>query len=272
MKQLTIVFGALAMLALASCQKEANQNFTFATNEAISAFADKSVTESVDGVTMRSANSNCNPFEFLPDCVEVTDSGEGEYPRQITLDFGDGCEGANGRVRSGQLLIELTGDMLSEGSVRTVTFQDFMVNDLSIEGSRTTTNLGNTEEGHPYFSRVVDVSYTNGENTFTRYNEFTVTWLSGYDTPECGDNVFQIEGSGSCVRPNGATVNRSILEPLILDQVCGYITQGVVSVDAPNGTRVIDFGDGSCDSVATVTIDDEEYEIDLNNFGCRRPH
>ena len=261
-----------ASALFSSCQKNADVSTTAAINEAISAFAEKAMVETVDRATLRSSSETCNPLDQLPDCVEVTDSGEGVYPRTLVLDFGDGCEDEQGRVRSGQIHIEMSGAMLTNGSIRTVTMSDFQVGEVSITGTRVTTSLGYTESGNPAFDRVVELDMVRNGNTMSREHATSVVWISGHETPECGDNVFEITGSGNCTRPNGAVVSRTILEALVLDHACGYIVQGVVVVDAPNGPREIDFGDGTCDSLASMTVDGETIEIDLNNFGCRKRH
>lgn len=262
---------ACAVLLLASCRRDQSEvAVAFATNEAVSAFAERSVTEPVDGLTMRGQGSTCDPFDLLPDCVEITDSGEGIYPRTIVLDFGDGCVGWNGRERSGQLLIELSGNMMEAGSVRTVSFSDFTAGNVAIAGTRVTTCEGTNGNGQPIYSRDVDMILTRNGNTFTRSADHNLTWISGFETDACGDNVIEVTGSATVIRPNGNTVTRTIIDPVVHDHTCIYITAGSISVNAPGGVRLIDFGNGSCDDVATVTIDGDTYEIDLDAFHCRR--
>lgn len=273
-QKLTIccALAALLTFCLASCKKDQNNDYTASTNEAISSLVNKSVQEDVDAATLhRSANSSCDWQALLPDCATVTESGE-DYPIEIIIDYGDGCEDNFGRIKSGQVIITLTGEMLDEGSSRTVTFSAFSVNDIDVAGTRVVTNIGTSDDGFPQFSRDVDMSLTHEGNTFSRSFDGTATWLSGYETAECGDNVFELEGSGSCTRPNGAVVTRTIIEPLLIDRVCGYIIAGYVEVEAPMGTRSIDFGDGECDSMATVTgPDGQTFEIDLDNPGGPNP-
>lgn len=261
--QLTLVLTVIA--AFTSCRKDRRDpSLEAATNEVLFQSAEKSFQNEVDALTMKSNDNSCNAPDFMPPCAVVTDSGEDEYPRTIVLDFGDGCTGWYGIERSGIINIELTAPMDQEGAVRTVTFDGYSVNGNALSGTRVTTSNGVNGNGQPLFTRDVDVAIVRNGNNWQRDFFYNITWLSGYDTEECGDNVFEFTGSGTITRPGGATVSRTITEPLIVDRVCGYTTSGVIQVNAPLGERIIDFGNGTCDDDAIVIIDGEEYEIDLD--------
>ncbi|MBL7942606.1 MAG: hypothetical protein JNM00_07560 [Flavobacteriales bacterium] len=244
-------FAAIAMTIVA-CKRDKEYDEGMASAESVTSFFEKSMAADEESVMRGPGGGPCNPLDYLPACVTVTESGV-DYPKTITLDFGDGCTDPLGITRSGQLIISLTGDMIDEGSVRTVTFNDYSINGHPISGSRVTTNTGTDGSGHPTFSRVVDVDIIRDGELFQRNMNETVTWLSGYDTEPCGDNIFGVTGSGVVIRPDGISVTRTIIEQLIMDGTCGYITQGVVEVERPIGTATINFGDGTCDDIATVT-------------------
>lgn len=263
----TATLFAFTALLMTACRKDqSNADLTAAQNEAFFHSTEKAYQNEIDAITLKSASQNnlCNPLQWLPECVEVTDSGADDYPRSIVLDFGDGCTGNAGVERTGSIHIEVSGPMNEAGSVRTVTFEDFSVNGNELSGTRTTTSNGLNADGQPQFTRVVAMSIQRNVGTFERNFTQDVTWLSGFDTEPCGDNIFEITGSGTVTRPNGTTISRTIIEPLLVDRVCGYVTSGVVVVDAPMGERTIDFGAGACDDDATVTINGEIYEIDLD--------
>lgn len=265
-KVLSILSFSALLLTIQSCQKkQTDLSDSAAENEVLSAFAERSVQTDIDAVTLqRSAATNpCNGQAVLPDCATISESGD-DYPITITIDYGDGCEDENGRVKAGQIVITITDDMLNQGAIRTATLVNFSVNNIAVAGTRTTVNLGEDEFGSPHFSRECDMSMTKNNNVLSRSFSGIATWLEGYDTPECGDNVFELTGAGSCTRPNGTQVTRTIVEPLIIDKTCGYTTQGVVEMDAPMGTRSIDFGDGSCDNSATVRGPNGTHTIQLN--------
>ena len=52
--------------------------------------------------------------QFGPsDCPEVTHSADpGTFPQTITIDYGDECEDRHGRIKSGLIVIEISGPLL----------------------------------------------------------------------------------------------------------------------------------------------------------------
>jgi hypothetical protein len=255
---LTCIATATIILMLSSCSKEkesAGLDHESVNNEAVNSFVEKSLSVDEDAATMRGGagmQTNCNWIDFVSSCAVVTESGE-DYPRTITIDYGTGCSIGNNITKSGKMIITLTDDMMNTGAVRTVTFDNYIINNTQIEGTREVTNTGLNETGQPVFHRIVNTTITRNAVSFDRTGDETLTWLSGYDTEACGDNIFSVTGSGTCTRPNGITRIRNIIVPLIIDHTCGYITSGVVEIIGQNGTGTINFGNGSCDDIATLT-------------------
>ena len=244
-----------ALISLASCRKDKEET-TFdsenLSNENVSSMVEKSISDEEDAVSLRSGSGGCGINWPLASCATVTEDSE-TFPKTITVDYGDGCVDLHGRTKSGKVFIHLTDELINPGAIRTVTFENYFINSVQLEGSRTTTNIGPNSSEQPTFNRIVDVSITYNGSTFDRNFVETITWISGFDTDECGDNVISIEGSGTVTRPNGVIVPRSITTPLVLDFSCGYITSGVVQVSAPLGTFTINYGTGSCDDEAILT-------------------
>ena len=250
------------VLAFSSCTKEKQANLDAASilDENIASFAEKSTSEMEDAATLKSGGGNpCSPQEQLPECAVYTEDSE-SYPKNITIDFGEGCADQMGRVRSGIIHIHLTDDMLNEGAVRTVTFENYAVNDIEIEGIRITTNTGLNELSQPTFTRNIDLSITRPQGTLERECTGNVVWISGFETPECNDNIFTETGSGTVTRPNGVVITRTITEALLIDRGCGYIIDGKIEISGPNGEGSIDFGDGTCDDQAIVTRPNGDVE------------
>jgi hypothetical protein len=242
-------------IALGSCKKDKeDKTLDNSSDEAIASFVEKTVESDENTPTLRGGGgaTGCNWQLDFPSCAVISESSE-TYPKVISIDFGDGCTNENGITRSGIIFISLTDDLMNEGAVRTVTFDNYHVNNVQIAGTRVTTNNGVNGNGQPTFTRVVNVDITKNGNTIHRTFNGSLTWLSGYDTEACGDNIFSMTGSGTCTRPNGNACTRTIIEPLIIDRICGYITDGLVEIQTTNGTAEMNFGDGSCDDIAIVT-------------------
>jgi hypothetical protein len=201
------------------------------------------------------------------DCVTVTREmpGEGEFPIIITIDYGEGCGSWMWDVvKSGKIIITITGKMSEEGSKRLVTFEYFKVNGNLIEGEFTFTNLGNAS-----WSRVlVGGKITTEEGVITRESERIRTRIEGGDTDDRSDDVFKITGKASGKTLEDNTYTMDITSPLIRSKDCFWITEGTIE-KVINETTVItiDFGEGECDNLATKQIGDEEpEEFEMN---CR---
>lgn len=249
-----LVFTA-SLLLLTACKKDeetAAITDTQSSLENASNVAEKGISDAEDAVSLKSGGSNACGYAWLETCATVTVSSS-SFPKLITIDFGSGCTDFQGRVRTGKIFVNLSDTFSNEGAIRTVTFENFTINGIGIAGSRVTTNTGNNSSGQPTFSRVIDTDVTHDGLTFQRNFNHEIVWLSGYDTPACGDNVFSVTGEGSVTRPNGIVVARSITSPLIYNFQCGYVASGVVEIYSLQGVFTVNYGDGTCDNQATVT-------------------
>lgn len=269
MKNLPLLMTGLALIFTA-CRKEEEEpalDTDLAANEQALAASERAYATEVDAyVFPLSLNSSlCFPGNGngTVDCVTVTDSGADVYPRTITLDYGDACVGIGGNVRSGVITITWTAAPDQINAQRTVNFVDFAFNDRSITGSRTVTYTGLNAEEQPTYALVIDTDIETANGTLGHNATQNIVWLSGYATAACFDNVFEVTGASTVVRPNGVTVVRTITTPLIVDRVCGYIVAGVIQVTGVLNPRSLDYGDGTCDNIAVLTMNGNTYEIAL---------
>lgn len=250
-----MIWGIVALAFMPACNKDeevASLTDTQSSLENASNTAEKGISDAEDAVSLKSGGSNNCGFGWLETCAVITSSGA-EFPKTITIDFGTGCEDLLGRVRAGKIFINLTDTFSNEGAVRTVTFENFSINGIGITGSRVSTNTGTNSNGQPTFTRVIDTDITNDGLTFQRNFNQSITWISGYDTPACGDNVFSVLGEGSITRPNGVVVPRNITQPLFYSYLCPHVISGVVEVYTLQGVFTINYGIGTCDNQVNVT-------------------
>ena len=204
----------------------------------------------------------------LGNCPDVAiDTAETGYPITITLDYGDSTELKNGKVLSGIIIIEITGDKNTDGAKRTVTYNDFTVDSVGVAGTMTHLFTGDNDA-----TRIVTISGTlvftlPDGTTITRTSEKVREWLAGIDTPlEHDDDEIQVTGKVETTTSAGESFSKVITVPLLKNDSCKDYVQGVVQY-IQNGTMLaeLNYGDGECDGVATLTTSDgETVEIDLN--------
>lgn len=184
----------------------------------------------------------------------------------ITIDFGTGCTGGDGKNRKGRIIIYHTLKYFEAGSVRKTTFDNYYVNDVKVEGERTVTNRGKNSSNQTYWDVVASnmkLTHTSGK-TRSWNSTRTRTIISGEETAVKSDDVYRIEGTASGTNGKGDAFTATITSPLIKSVDCRWIKQGVI-VFAVTGKpdRTIDFGDGNCDDQAVITVKNKTKTITL---------
>lgn len=192
-------------------------------------------------------------------------------PHTIVIDFGPtNCLCNDGKNRRGIINVSFTGHYRDPGSVHTITFDNYFVNDNQILGTKTVTNNGENGSGNLTFTIVVDgqIIKANNAGTITFTSNRVREWIEGESTPEWSDDVYLITGtsSGSKTTSSGSTsFTATITTALRRALSCHWFESGVIEVTPENKpVRIINFGNGTCDDQATVTINGNVYNITMN--------
>lgn len=187
--------------------------------------------------------------------------------KTITIDFGDGCEGLHGRIRKGKIIITYTTFFFLPGAEITITFDNFYINDIKVEGTRTFTNISESLEANPTFQvELMGGKLTWPDATFaTRESDFIETWLRAANP--LNDQI-TIEGSASGTNRQGTQYTMTITSPLILKRSCwssrAFIpVQGIKEIEANEKLITVDYGDGTCDRLVTITVDGVSRTIEV---------
>ena len=262
-----------SFLTISSCTKEAKDDIDI-SQSAFDIEANSTSDEfekSADAVTFDKVNNACGPNGPIPECALVTiDYPEGTaFPKVITIDYGEvNCEVRPNLYKRGKEIITISDSLINMNAQRTITFEAFFINDNEVTGYKELTNLGANEDGFITFSIDNDLAV----GTWSQVASGTKTWIEGFTTMGAMDNVFLLEGASLTIR-NEISISRTITEALRVDRSCGYITEGIVSIVwNDTNTALIDFGDGTCDNLAIIYRDGQEFEIDLDLFRHRRRH
>jgi len=201
------------------------------------------------------------------DCMTrtVETPEDADYPKTITIEYDGDCNsGLFGVVKSGKIIITLTGPPFEEGSERIVTFENFTVNGNLIEGTKTF-----TYEGHGQFHCVLEhgkITTPEGD-VIIRESTRTRTLVEGGDTEDRSDDVYEITGVVTGETSDGTSYKKEIVEPLVVSHSCFWITQGVIVTTMGDASVTTDFGDGTCDNIMTRMDEDgnvEELTMDMH--------
>lgn len=274
-KKLTLGFVVL-MTGFFSCEKDENQNVNV-DKELLEAMATIDFTNELDfnsGIEVSNNGSSysnrlTNQTSNIAPCAEVTvnNATPGVFPKVFTINFGSGCT-INGITRSGTLTVTLSNYVLTNGSIMTVERGDnYYVNNKKIEGKVEYVN-NTTMLSNPQWTRTV----TNGKITtvegviFNHFGTRNVKQTAGVGTIVFADNVYEItSGTHSITRLGGATLNSTVIEPLIKKYTCNNISKGKLNLQGTIIDGVLDYGSNLCDNLATYThVNGVVFNVVLN--------
>lgn len=187
----------------------------------------------------------------------------------ITIDFGTGCTDSRQNVRKGRIKIHFEGRKFRPNSVISITFEDYEINGVKLNGVRTLTNLQSSTVNKPQFQ----VELENGSvewdgKVATRAHCFVGTWDRGTILAP-GDDVLTIsqcadaDEAAEGINRNGVHYRMFIEEELVYKRGCPMAVSGVKKfVEVNTGKEIIiDYGSGTCDAVITMTVNGNIHNV-----------
>lgn len=228
------------------------------TEDANDIFMEAALDQNLVGSKVTSGNKPQSPTQTLGilGCATVTVTPLIGFPKNMLIDFGTGCTSSNNVTRKGKIYVTLSDSVRKQGSIATLRFDGYFVNGYKKEGLITWTNTS-TASVKSWTRKVENGKITTPDGKYWLHSGTkAVVQTDGNSTPRnLLDDAFSITGNHSVTNANGITRTSVITEPLIKRTDCENISKGRIEMHGPNHTAVIDFGDGTCDKVATISID-----------------
>jgi hypothetical protein len=288
MKKFTLI--ALSFGLITSCSEDGVSGFSenLSTTTVMETINSIAFEEDIDELVSESMNLNSNassarsadttadkgPKKFMGDkygdCATVV---EDEEDNTKTITFSEDCEGKRGQTRSGTMIVTYSETQGEAGSFRQVTYDDFYLNGVKIEGTRRTEIISIDENG----SKTMRTSMTDGkmiyeDGTFKTKN----SEMTRYTHVENDEKQYSsLTGSKSAVSTEGVSFSMQITTPIKFVYNCddlGFRKRGKIPVEgikvSIDGDQTIttDFGDGTCDTLVEVTKDGEVETVDLKDL------
>lgn len=209
------------------------------------------------------------PNPLTPRCytVTITPKEPGVFPKTVTIDFGAGCLCRDGKTRKGKIVTVFTGRLRVPGARATTTFDGFFVNNVHVQGVHIIQN--NSSSSVRVITRTVkDGKLSKPNGNFIYWNAtHTNTQTAGLGTPNFHwDDEFQVTGTAEG-RNNRegktSTWSRIIGNPLNKKVNCKWIDKGTVTVTHNKKTAILNYGDGTCDNIATISYNGNTRTITL---------
>jgi hypothetical protein len=282
-----------SLLVIGSCKKEKSQSASDEEQEVtasqVSSEADAQAELVFNGVFDDAMGVNdevgiggtgvFGRINACPTVVVVRLNAPNLFPVKIILDYGaGGCTGPDGHFRKGKVISVYSNRLLIPGATDSVTFDGFYIDSIKVEGLLRIQNTGTGPVTSPttrqFTTDVVNGKLTKPSGNYVHWNSHKViTQAEGLSTPNIPlDDIFRIEGSarGQVLRGNLLVAwESSITEPLYKRFTCRWIVRGkirTVRINSPANSpwiAVLDFGAGTCDNQAIVTINGIPHQITL---------
>lgn len=266
-----LLTAVISVTSLTACQKTTTANtadeiettFDISAKQAMADNLTQDDNDILDEVAITndlSGNYTQGPIitmNILGSCAVVTVTGN--FPaKNIKIDFGTGCTSAAGVTRKGIINIVVTDSVRKTGSVATVTFSNYYINEYKKEGTVTWTNTTVAGSNTPSWNRKVEngkITAPNGD-FWLHTADITIAQIAGSSTlNNLTDDIFTISGTRTTTNAAGKSRTSTTLTNLQKKTACNNIDKGTLQVQGPNHVAVIDFGDGTCDRLATISID-----------------
>lgn len=211
-----------------------------------------------------------NRFSCATTTLELASDNTPQVPHgYITIDFGtSGCADAKGNTRKGKIKVEYKGRRFSPGSTVTTTFENYSLNNVNIEGTRTVTNASTSTDSAPQFT----IKLTNGKATWpdgttaTRNSERTRKWNR---TANPMTDSWEVTGNADGTNRDKKTFSMTITKPLVYERECAISARIFMAVEGTkeltvDGKKItIDYGSGECDRKVTITINGVSQEVEV---------
>lgn len=201
----------------------------------------------------------------LGPCVTITLTVNGGL-KILTIDYGSqGCLCFDGKIRKGKL-IATAAHFNQLNVLRTLTTENYYVNDYHVEGT-ITRNITKDISAATREAQIVEnltITNPNGVTMFTRNG--TLTRIFEFNTANNPmDNTMTTWGQVNVTRPNGNQITRIVNQatPLFYKNSCHQFVSGIANITVNSNNYTVDFGNGTCDYVATGSNGTNTWIINL---------
>jgi len=289
MKTTNLILGFALALTILSCSKEENSNGNAistedaqvsskidAMNDDVSAIVEEeeanTYSNAINGKTselIESELTSCATITRVPAFGTVPTVGDTVTK---TIDFGAGCTLNSGNVVSGRIVISFVFQPGATSHTINYSFDNFFHNGIEFNGDKTFTRTMTTApNAHPIVTMTMDLTATlpNGA-VYRRVGNRVREIIEGFGDAVLANNVYQITGSWVTTGPNGGTQTSTITTPLNVKMSCMAVNKpllvsGIITIVRNTNSATLDFGDGTCDNLAVLNVNGNNYNIVIGN-------
>lgn len=274
-----LALATLAMLTFTACEQagietiadeEINLALTEATLEASYDEVDDIAIEAME-LTDQTAQARTWQTEDMltgNGCPTLTHDS---VAKTVLIDFGQSCLGPDGKTRSGQILVSYTKRLYHPGAELSIELISYSVDSLDLEGTKTIKNLSANYQSNISLETTLSggkVTWPDGSFA-TRDFVRTRTWVRAANPIA---DQFEVTGNVDARKRDGSEYSAETLSTMVYKRRCrrqgvGIPVQGEILIERPNKADVtVDFGNGTCDHLITITVGNQSKTIDVRNL------
>ncbi|WP_143304555.1 hypothetical protein [Chitinophaga vietnamensis] len=221
-----------------------------------------STNEGLDSAHARKADNSMALVSCPSTLLDITSPLT--WPKTVTIDFGTSCSDNMGTIRSGKLVATFSAPLFAPNSSVKVVLNNYKVNGIPVEGTVTFSNVSyKSPNGIQYTTAVNGGLVKLNDSTTVAYTSIkNVKQIAGGATPlNPSDDVFSVDGTATITYKDSSVANISTPTPLEKAFSCKWISKGVLKIEYNKVIATIDYGNGTCDSIATIKIGDKQKDI-----------
>ena len=183
---------------------------------------------------------------------------------KIVVDFSlQNCLCKDSRYRRGRIICNYTKKYEDTGSVRTITFDKYYVNNYAVNGLLTITKKQNANGLHYDIESSATLTNPDGFTSTSRKASQVRSYVTGDYSADVYDDEYYIDGYGEYTHSNGGLYTFSIEKHLRVNPNCDWPKEGLVEmIQVGQSPRLFDYGPViGCDRKATMTVNGSVTEV-----------
>jgi hypothetical protein len=268
-----VIVGISAAVFLTSCTKDEERLTASDSADVISESLTDAYFEDVDDMAIVAVESEDSPSggriagddRFCAGLLIGENSSVSSG--RLTINFGAGCTDPRGNVRMGKVILEYSdGPAGTVGFTVVTSFENYYINGVKLEGTRTIELLSNTQASIKHEITVANGKATWADNSVSTR---TSTFVREIDL---SNQLVKLEGNASGTNRVGREYSMTINETLVYKRSCVlsdgiYMAVGGVKTFNSAGRKLtINYGDGSCDRTCIISVGDYSTSINVDGI------
>lgn len=183
--------------------------------------------------------------------------------KTISVDFGSGCETLYGVVK-GVIMISYTAPFGQSGASISLKMNGFSTGGTVLSGTIALTDFKKTSFNQlDYKIKMTDVNVAYQSSSFRTTMEMTQSWKN-YQTTTSGDDEIVTSMTGNYTLADVVYTVETAANLLVKGSCANHVAvSGILKISLKGIASTLDYGNGTCDTIGTLTVGSRTETIEL---------